>query len=129
MKAGAEFDDFLNRIGRQRRYSKYTLRNYSKSVLDWYEWLDSNEMFGGDIFSVPRVFAKNYIAYLSQRVSRTTLHNKISALRTFHRFLREAKGAKENPFSSDSFIVSQRGIPAAAALNLIPAVIASLISF
>ncbi len=100
MKAGAEFDDFLNRIGRQRRYSKYTLRNYSKSVSEWYDWLGSNEMFSGDIFSVPRIFAKNYIAYLSQKVSRTTLHNKISALRTFHRFLREAKGAKENPFAS-----------------------------
>ncbi|MBO7522213.1 MAG: tyrosine-type recombinase/integrase [Opitutales bacterium] len=99
MKPESEFDEFLERIGKQRRYSKYTLRNYSKAVLEWYEWLGANEMFSSDIFSVPRIFAKNYVAYLSQKLSRKTLHNKVSALRSFHRFLREKFGAKDNPFS------------------------------
>ncbi|MBR4597276.1 MAG: tyrosine-type recombinase/integrase [Opitutales bacterium] len=99
MKPASEFGEFLERLGSQRRYSKYTLRNYSKAVLDWYEWLGANEMFSADIFSVPRIFAKNYVAYLSQKLSRKTLHNKVSALRSFHRFLREKFGAKDNPFS------------------------------
>ncbi len=111
MKAGAEFDDFLNRIGQQRRYSKYTLRNYSKAVLDWYEWLNANEMFRDDIFSVPRVFAKNYVAHLAQNLSRVTLHNKVSALRTFHRFLRETKGAKENPFAAMPLPKMRKDLP------------------
>ena len=95
-----EFDAFLRRIGEQKRYSKYTLRNYSKAISDWYAWLDANELFGGNIFDVPRAFAKNYVAHLAAALSRRTLHNRVSALRGFHRFLRETYGAKTNPFAA-----------------------------
>lgn len=95
-----QFDEFISWLSKQRRYSKYTVRNYSNAVSDWINWLGQSDMFDGQIGSVPRVFAKNYAAYLAENCARTTLHNKISALRTFHKFLRKSASASENPFSN-----------------------------
>lgn len=106
-----EFEAFMRRIGGQRRYSKYTLRNYSKAIADWYAWLDSNELFDSSIFDVPRPFAKNYVAHLAASLSRRSLHNRVSALRTFHRFLRETFGAKANPFASLPLPKMKRDLP------------------
>lgn len=95
-----QFDEFVAWLSKQRRYSQYTVRNYSKAVGEWLEWLGQSDMFDGEIGGVQRLFAKNYAAYLAENCARTTLHNKISALRTFHRFLRTSGYAKENPFSN-----------------------------
>ncbi len=100
LKKGEEFKAYIERIENQRRYSAHTVENYARSISDWYAWLDANELFESDILNVSRVFAKNYAAYLASKLSRKTLHNKISALRSFHRFLREVFGAKVNPFAS-----------------------------
>lgn len=94
-------DAYLSYISKQRRYSAYTVRNYSESLKEWVEWLSVNEMFeGDDICNVARIFAKNYAAYLSDTLARTTLHNKISALRSFYKFLKMQELTEENPFSN-----------------------------
>lgn len=98
--ASAELAAFLERLGKQKRYSPYTLRNYAKSISDWLAWLEANELFDSDICKVQRIFAKNYLAHLASKVSRKTLHNNISALRSFHRFLREFYASKINPFAA-----------------------------
>ncbi|MBO6103390.1 MAG: tyrosine-type recombinase/integrase [Opitutales bacterium] len=100
MDCGAQIDSFLDFLSGQRRYSAYTARNYKKSVEDWVAWLGANEMFSSDIFNVDRVFAKNYAASLSSKLSRRTLHNKISALRSFHKFLAGIRPESKNPFES-----------------------------
>lgn len=92
--------EFMARISGERRYSKYTARNYSHAVSMWAEWLGANEMFSGTVESADRKFAKNYVAYLASTLSRRTLHNRVSALRSFYRFLIEKGAAESDPFSS-----------------------------
>ena len=32
-----QFDEFIAWLSKQRRYSQYTVRNYSKAVREWWE--------------------------------------------------------------------------------------------
>lgn len=111
MKPGEEFESYLSYIGGQRRYSPLTLENYSRTIRQWYAWLSENELFGADIFNVDRRFAKNYAATLAGKTERTTLHNKISALRGFHKHLMAAFGAKSNPFSGLPLPKKKKDLP------------------
>lgn len=79
-------EPFLFWIQAQRRYSDYTARNYTKSIEDWFDWLLSNEFFGGNFLNVDKRLAKNYVAHLAIKFEATTLRNKISALRSFYKF-------------------------------------------
>lgn len=120
-----QFDTFISWLSKQRRYSNYTVRNYSKAVKDWLVWLDKSDMFEGDIASVQRIFAKDYAAYLSEQCERTTLHNKISAIRTFHRFLRQEGFAKDNPFSNLPLPKLKKDLPVFLSQAQIPSLLNS----
>ena len=90
-------DAFIFRIGEQRRYSKYTLRNYKKSVEEWYLWLSQNEFFKGDITKIEKRLARDYVAELARKHARTTLHNKISAIHIVKRGNRNWYTLRHNP--------------------------------
>lgn len=129
MEYKEHLDAFLDYINSQRRYSKYTARNYSKAVLQWCVWLESNEMFSADIFSVDRVFAKNYVAFLSSQVERRTLHNKVSALRSFHKFLARQNPKARNPFEAIPLPKAKKDLPIFLSENQIPKLLKSPFHF
>lgn len=104
-------DAFIFRIGEQRRYSKYTLRNYKKSVEEWYLWLSQNEFFKGDITKIEKRLARDYVAELARKHARTTLHNKISAIRSYYKFLIQTRSAESDPFSLVRLPKLKRGLP------------------
>lgn len=91
-----DLDEFLKEIRDQKRYSEYTLRNYNHSINEWFIWLKEG---GNEYKQAKRIHAKNYVSHLFSRVSRATLHNKISALRSFYKFLMRDGSIGENPFS------------------------------
>ncbi len=102
-------DAFMYRIGEQRRYSKYTLRNYGESVSEWFSWLKS-EGFGPYTKADKRA-ARNYVAFLSLKCAHSTIRNKVSALRSFYRFLAQCGEAVEDPFSTVRLPKLSRGLP------------------
>ncbi len=89
---------FMYRIGEQRRCSKYTLRNYRESIEEWFAWLNS-EGFGTYLTADKRI-ARNYVAFLSLKCAHSTIRNKVSALRSFYKFLMQCGDIETDPFAT-----------------------------
>ncbi len=90
---------FLDFLAKERRYSAYTVRNYRQAVEDFAMWLKQSDR-------APEAFAKlsardvrDFVIEAQRRFGRRTLHNHVSALRTFYRYwMREGRLTK-NPFT------------------------------
>ncbi len=102
-------DEFISRLRTQKRYSKYTIRNYKKSVEEWFEFL---EEYGFDTPSqANRKTAKRYVAELSNAMETTTLRNKISAIRSFYKYLIQTNSAESDPFSTVKLPKMKKSLP------------------
>lgn len=107
-----ELREFLMRISLQKRYSKYTLRNYGAALREWFKWLDDFFEDGDkERINVGRKTARSYVVELGSRHERSTIHNKISALRSFYKFLIETSQSKENPFSTLRLPKMKKNLP------------------
>ena len=102
---------FMVRIGQQRRYSKYTLRNYSDSIREWVGWLKICEFSDGSYLSAGRRIARMYVAELSSKLRPATVRNKISALRSFYKFLIQTRAAESDPFELVSLPKMKKDLP------------------
>ncbi len=104
------FEAFMFRIGEQRRYSKYTIRNYGKSIEEWFVWLNTD---GGGIsyLEADKKKARNYVAYLSLKCSHSTIRNKVSAVRSFYKFLMQCGDVEGDPFSTVRLPKLSRELP------------------
>ncbi len=94
-----ELDDFIFRISQQRRYSRYTVRNYRQSVSDWLAWLEQTNYANGDFRKVDKRIARAYVAELGSHYEHTTIHNRISAIRSFYKYLIQIQTLDTDPFS------------------------------
>ncbi len=93
----APFEDYL---ARERRYSRYTVRNYRQAFADFFHWLASP---GIDRWS--RGFAglaardmRDFVIEAQHRFDRRTLHNHVSGLRSFFRFWLRRGRLPRDPF-------------------------------
>jgi integrase/recombinase XerC len=100
-------DQFLNHLSHERRLSEYTLRNYRQAILNFFIWLvkdsqDSRpENFDISWLSEQKVNRKkirDFVIEHQKKVSRRTLHNHVSGLRTFFHYCRKQGWISENPF-------------------------------
>ena len=102
-------NEFILRLQTQKRYSKYTVRNYKKSIEQWFEFLEENG-FDNPALATRRT-AKRYVAELSNALETTTLRNKISAIRSFYKFLIQTNSADSDPFSTVKLPKMKRSLP------------------
>ncbi len=123
-----ELDKFLSWIKNQRRYSKHTLDNYARSVRGWALWLSENEFFDGDIKKAKRILARNYVASFSGKAAKTTIHNKISALRTYYRFMQQNSLAQNNPFEALKLPKLEKNLPVFLNTAQVPQLLATPVS-
>lgn len=79
------FEDFL---ARERRYSAYTVRNYRQAFDDFYRWLaaPSVGLWRGGLDALDARHLRDFVIEAQRRFGRRTLHNHVSALRTFCKF-------------------------------------------
>ena len=70
----------------ERRYSPYTVRNYRQAFEDFHRWLAAAGLWarGLDALSVREV--RDFIIEAQRRYDRRTVHNHVSALRTFGKY-------------------------------------------
>ncbi len=101
--------DFIEVIKSQKRYSQYTVRNYKKSVEEWLEFLQEN---GFSSLEQPnRKTAKRYVVQLSNSLETTTLRNKISAIRSFYKYLIQIQKVDFDPFSGVHLPKMKKDLP------------------
>jgi len=120
-----ELDAFIFRIERQRRYSPYTVRNYRKAVEEWLAWLGRTGYAGGDFSKADKRVARAYVAELGSRCEHSTLHNKISAVRSFYKFLVQTGDAEADPFSLVRLPKLKRELPVFLGESSMPALLSA----
>lgn len=103
---------FLRHIALERRLSQYTIRNYSRALQNFFQWLRQGDGdWTGDLEAISSRHVRSFIIEKQRDLSRRTLHNHISALRTFFKYLRTRKLVKQNPFQVVTLPKLERSLP------------------
>jgi integrase/recombinase XerC len=90
------FEDFL---ARERRYSRYTVRNYRQAFDDFYLWLHAGGLWSRGLDALGPREMRDFVIEAQRRFDRRTLHNHASGLRTFFKYwLRHGK-VRRNPLA------------------------------
>jgi len=90
---------FLDHIAHERRLSAYTARNYRAAIDGFFLWLGSEGRWQGDLDAVSPAQVRGYLLDCKHRYSPRTLHNHVSALRAYYKYLLKNKKALSNPFT------------------------------
>ncbi|MDR1255401.1 MAG: tyrosine-type recombinase/integrase [Puniceicoccales bacterium] len=91
MGDGAEVE-FFNQLSSERRLSPHTIRTYQNALKIFSRWLEF-----GSILSATGREIQDFIIEMQKTRSRTTIHNYVSALRTFFTFAVGEKFIAKNP--------------------------------
>ncbi|MDR2512999.1 MAG: tyrosine-type recombinase/integrase [Puniceicoccales bacterium] len=79
--------EFIQMLEHGRHVAPYTVRNYRQTLRDFCLWAHKNAGFQGDFQKVTQRLVRDFVIERQTTHARTTLHNHISALRTFYRYL------------------------------------------
>jgi integrase/recombinase XerC len=92
-------DSFIQHLTLERRVSDYTVRNYTAAVENFVGWLEEAGKWSEDFGSVQPVMVRSFLVDQGRRLARRTLHNQVSGLRAFYRYLRTQAIVESNPFT------------------------------
>ena len=90
---------FLEHLEKERRYSRYTVRNYRQAFEDFWRWLARNGQTDRGLDRLGVREMRDFIIEGQRRFSRRTLHNHVSGLRAFCRFWQRRGRLKSNPLT------------------------------
>lgn len=81
-------DGFITYLEVEKNYSSHTVTSYTKDILDFENFIKTEELAEG-LFDVTRErLGRHYLSYLDQKdYSKKSIARKISALRTFYQYL------------------------------------------
>ena len=103
-------DPFLEHLAAERRLSPYTLRNYRAAVKAFLDWL-LKDGEGASLEGLPQRRIRGYLIEAQHRYSKRTLHNHVSALRTFFRYWIRHGRVRVNPFTGVALPKLDRPLP------------------
>jgi len=92
-------EPFLAHLEKERRYSRYTVRNYRQAVEDFWRWLARSGLGARGLDRLGPREVRDFIIEGQRRFSRRTLHNHASGLRAFYKFWLRRGRLKRNPFT------------------------------
>ncbi len=114
-KEEAEIDrwvgPFVDYLDSERRLSRYTVRNYRAAVEDFLGWLRKENAGAADLANLPPRRIRGFLIEAQHRYSKRTLHNHVSALRTFFRYWILRKRLTVNPFTGITLPKLDRPLP------------------
>ncbi|MCH6256078.1 tyrosine recombinase XerC [Puniceicoccaceae bacterium K14] len=96
----------------ERRVSEYTLRNYTRGLVVFFDYLDKQQQWDRRLQSVNLKIARDFVIDQQRRVSRRTVHNYVSGLRTFFKFWLQRKEIDTNPLTGLSLPKLMKTLPA-----------------
>lgn len=90
---------FIAHLRLERRVSDYTVRNYSAAVENFVSWLEAAGKWSEDFAAVRPIMVRSFLVEQGRQIGRRTLHNHVSGLRAFYRYLRVQGVVESNPFT------------------------------
>jgi integrase/recombinase XerC len=110
--AAAEWvQPFLDHLGKERRYSGYTVRNYRQAVENLARWLRSTGRPPTAFGALTPRDVRDFVIEAQRRFGRRTLHNHVSGLRTFARFWMREGRLRRNPFAGVPLPKLEKALP------------------
>ena len=95
----AHLDAFVTHLALERRVSDYTVRNYTAAIESLVAWMEETGKWKQDFAVVSSVLVRSFVVDQSRKLSRRTVHNHVSGLRSFYRYLRQQGHVESNPFT------------------------------
>ncbi len=90
-------DRFLDYLRFEKRYSDLTITSYRHDLTDFEGYLKQEGITS--LLDIDDLAARGYVMSLSsQKLSHTTINRRLSALRSFYKYLERQKMVKGNPF-------------------------------
>lgn len=90
-----EIDDFLSYLAKEKRYSNNTIEAYRRDLTDYAVFLSLSEC---NLRNADYKMVRKWMKNLAQRYeSARTINRKLSALKSFYKYLLKTSKIKENP--------------------------------
>jgi integrase/recombinase XerC len=102
---------FADYLAKERRYSVYTVRNYSQAFADFYGWLQASGRRDRGLDELNARDTRDFIIEAQRRYKRRTLHNHVSGLRTFFRYWMKQGRVSRNPFAGVPLPKLEKALP------------------
>lgn len=107
----AWWDPFEAHLAAERRCSAYTVRNYRQAFDDFYRWLRAAGLWDRGLDALEARAMRDFVIEGQRRFDRRTLHNHVSALRTFFKFWIRRGRLQRNPFLGTPLPKLERRLP------------------
>ena len=89
-------DEFLKHLQLEKRYSPHTIRAYQVDLLQFQEFL--KEAYNSTLIKADHVMSRSWLVQmLEYGISPRTVHRKITALKTFYKFLLKEEKLQIDP--------------------------------
>jgi integrase/recombinase XerC len=88
--------EFLDFLALEKRYSFNTLKSYKADLMQLFDFIEKNEK-SGDLNHITFGFLRQWIQSLSQENTNRTIARKISALKSYFKFLHKEGKISHNP--------------------------------
>ncbi len=103
---------FLGYLHAERDASPLTIRNYSADITAFGVWFKEKYKQGCAWVSVDSFHLRSYLVHLTERqFDRATIHLKMSALRSFYKWLVRTEHVKQNPLVGLTLPKKARKLP------------------
>lgn len=102
---------FLAHLEKERRLSKYTIRNYTRALEVFFQWLENSENWDSQYVSIDQSRLRGFVIEFQNTHSRRTVHNWVSGLKTFFNYLVKNKQLTSNPWIGVALPKLQKGLP------------------
>ena len=95
------FNQYVNYLEAERNASPYTIRNYTTDLLDFFSFLRSQKI--GSLHEVDKQVIRDYLSYLlEQGFVKVSIARKLSAIRSFYRYLMREEIVTTSPVADTS---------------------------
>ena len=103
-------EKYFDYLKYQKNYSNYTILNYKNDILEYFHYLDRENLEFTDIIYSDIRF---YLIYLKEekKDNNTSINRKLSSLRSFYKYLVNEEIVKNNIFSLLSGPKRSRKLP------------------
>jgi integrase/recombinase XerC len=105
------WEPFADFLAKERRYSKYTVRNYRQAFEDFYRWLRAAGRWEHGLDALGPREVRDFVIEAQRRFGRRTLHNHVSGLRAFFNFWLRRGRLPRNPFVGVPLPKLERRLP------------------